>query len=316
MGIDMASKPKQSFFKYWSFLAILALPTVSLPTLAEEILCDAIQVSADELPLLDQTCPIGKGLWGKSKPVGQESTFWIQCGVFSQPFSVAQAKKIYPHITTDVWNKPEAKVYRCLIGPYKDFTTARQDLDKVQKQSGYQQSFIREIVKGASAKKPSATPKTPPSKPKPVVSELSQGKGQATTVIPAPAKAQPAVVPQPKATNEPAEDKSITVRRSASIAGVEYVVPYWMLKDEQFYMEHEIPWNRLDYEGAYKTCYRMKMRMATASEWQALLDSNVMTKDEWPVHLPYWGAEKTGLFSSGKVNQLKGTSLLNVVCVK
>lgn len=312
----MASKPKQSFFKYWSLLAILALPTVSFPTLAEEFLCDATQASSNELPLLDKACPIGKGLWGKSKPAGQESTFWIQCGVFSQPFSVAQAKKIYPHITTDVWNKPEAKAYRCLIGPYKEFASAKQDLAKVQKEPGYQQAFIREIVKGAPVKKSNPKPKAQQTKPKTVANEMSKGKSQATTVIPAPVKTQPKVVPQPKATSQPAEEKSVIVRRSASIGGVDYVVPYWMFKDEQFYMEHEIPWNRLDYEGAYKTCYRMKMRMATASEWQALLDSNVMVKDEWPVHLPYWGAEKTGLFSSGKVNQLKGTSLLNVLCVK
>lgn len=315
MGIDMASKPKQSIFKCWSFLAILALPTLSSPALAEEFLCDATQASATELPLLDQACPIGKGLWGKSQPAGQESMFWIQCGVFSKPFSVTKAKKVYPHITTDVWNKPEAKGYRCLIGPYMDFSSAKQDLAKVKKQPDFKQSFIREIVKGAPVKQ-AATKAKPQPKPMPVVREVSKGKTQATTVIPAPVKPKPQVAPQPKASSKAVEDKSMAIRRSTTISGVEYVVPYSMFRDDQFYMEHELPWNRLDYEGAYKTCYRMKMRMATAPEWKALLDSGVMVKDKWPIHLPYWGAEKTGLFSSGKVNQLKGTSLLNVVCVK
>lgn len=313
MGIDMASKPKQLFLKCWALAAALALSVMSAPTLAEEFLCDATQASANELPLLDQACPIGKGLWGKSQPVGQESMFWIQCGVFSKPFSVAQAKQLYPHITTDVWTKKEAKAYRCLIGPYMDFASARQDLAKVTSEPAYQKSFIREIVKGAPVKKAAPMKKTAP---KPVVSEVSKGKTQATTVIPAPVKPQPKAAPSVKEISKPEEDRSVVVRRSASVAGVEYVVPYWMFRDDQFYMEHELPWNRLDYEGAYKTCYRLKMRMATATEWQALLDANLMAKDKWPMHLPYWGAEKTGLFSSGKVNQLKGTSLLNVVCVK
>ncbi|MDC5804332.1 SPOR domain-containing protein [Vibrio europaeus] len=306
----MASKPKQTFLKCWSLVAALALPALSAPTLAEEFLCDATQASTNELPLLDKSCPIGKGLWGKSQPRGQESTFWIQCGVFSQPLPLPKAKRLYQHISTDVWAKPEANAYRCLIGPYKDFAQASTELAKVKTEPGYKEAFVREVVKGAPLKQVKAKPAPKSSTPKPVVKPQ-----QSTTVIPAPVKAKPEPI-KPMAQEPKQRQSDVSIRLTATVSGIEYKVPYTMFSNDQFYMEHELPWNRLDYEGAYKTCYRLGMRLATPTEWQALLASKVMQKDKWPMHLPYWGAEKSGLFTSGKTNKLKGTSLLNVMCVK
>lgn len=308
----MASKPKQTYLKCWSLTAALALSALSTPTLAEEFLCDATQASTNELPLLDKSCPIGKGLWGKSQPRGSESTFWIQCGVFSKPLSLPKAKKLYQHISTDVWAKPEAKAYRCLIGPYQDFSQAKADLVKVKTEPGYKEAFVREVVKGAPVKPTAVKAKQP--KPKQVAKAAPQ---QSTTIIPAPVRTKPEPeVIKPVAEQPKQRQTEISIRLSAAVSGLEYKVPYTMFSDDQFYMEHDLPWNRLDYEGAYKTCYRLGMRLATPEEWKTLLDSNVMQKDKWPMHLPYWGADRVGLFTSGKVNQLKGTSLLNVVCVK
>ncbi|MFM2588361.1 SPOR domain-containing protein [Vibrio sp. TBV020] len=302
----MALKPKQSSLTKLGMLALLALPVWSAPAMAEEFLCDATQASSNELPLLDKACPIGKGLWGNSKPRGTESTFWIQCGVFNKPLSLEKAKQLYKHIGTDVWAKPEAKGTRCLIGPYTDFSEAKQDLAKVKTEKGYKEAFIREVVGGAPARTSS-----PAAKSKPV----KQTTTQSTTVIPAPVKASPQ--PAPMKTSKPkAAQQEIAIRLATSINGVEYKVPYVMFADDQFYMEHSLPWNRMDYEAAYKTCYRLGMNLATREQWQALLDSGEMEKSQWPMHLPYWGTNKVGLFTSGKTNQLKGTSLLNVMCVK
>tara|TARA_Y100001956_G_scaffold47442_1_gene46162 strand:+ start:679 stop:1599 length:921 start_codon:yes stop_codon:yes gene_type:complete len=306
MDMMMAVKPKQTFVKCLS-IALFTLPVISSPLYAQEFLCDATQVSTQELPRLDQSCPIGKGLWGKQKPKGQESQFWIQCGVYSKPLSLDKAKNLYQHISKDVWLKPEGKAYRCLLGPYKDFKVASEELKKVRQEPNYKEAFLREIIKGEPVKqsKPAAKPK-PVSKPKPVAEKN-------TAVIPA------VVAPKVDAAKSPSKrnkDTEIAVRLSASIDGVEYQVPYIMFSDDQFYMEHDLPWNRMSYEQAYKTCYRQGMRLATPIEWKALLDSKVMEKDKWPMHLPYWGSQKAGLFFSGKVNQLKGSSLLNVMCVK
>lgn len=311
----MATKPKLPLLNIVSSALLLALPILSTPAMAEEFLCDATQASTNELPTLDESCPIGKGLWGSAKPRAQESQFWLQCGVFGQPLSLAKGKALYKHITTDVWVKPEQKGYRCLIGPYKNFTQAKQELAKVKMEPGYKDAFIREVVKGATNAVAASTQPSPSPKVSPFRIEKSS-QTQTSTVIPAPVVAQEPIVRNAPQTEVLNEESEISIRLSTRIGSTDYKVPYLLFGDEQFYMEHKLPWNRMDYDQASNICNRLGMRLANADEWTTLLESNVMVQDKWPMHLPYWGTEKVGLFTSGKVNQLKGTSLLNVVCVK
>ncbi|MDE1309795.1 SPOR domain-containing protein [Vibrio aestuarianus] len=285
-----------------SSLTLLALPAFFQPVWAEDFLCDATQASTNQLPVLDKACPIGQGLWGKQKPKSQSSNFWIQCGVLSKPLPLQKAKLFYAHISTDVWLKPEANTYRCLIGPYTDYAQAQKELPLIQKVPGYKEAFIREVQRSngqaaASVQKPKA--------PAPVATKKPQAKP----------KAQPktlAEVPKAQATAA----SNMTIRLSATTNGIEYQVPHITSGDDQFYMEHGLAWNRLSYDSAEKTCATLNMRLATEEEWQRLLDSKLMKSDQWPMHLPYWGWGKKGLFTSGKVSQLKGSSLLNVICVK
>lgn len=286
-----------------STLLMVVTPT---PTLAQEFLCDAVQASTTQLPLLDKSCPIGNGLWGKQKPKGQDSQFWIQCGIYPTPLSLNRAKRLYQHISTDVWMKPENKEYRCLIGPYVDFSQARSELAKVKKEQGYKDAFIREIRKPSSDKPSVQKPKA-----KPIVASTPK---RTQTVFTAPVKEE--VKPEPKPVVVEKKKTEVSVRVQTTIDGKEYKVPYVMFSDDLFYMEHELPWNRMSYDGANKTCRKLGMQLATAKDWKALLDSQVMTKGKWPIHLPYWGARNTGLFYNGKVKQLKGSSKLNVLCVK
>ena len=81
-------------------------------------------------------------------------------------------------------------------------------------------------------------------------------------------------------------------------------------------MEQGKPWSRLDFDSAELVCNQVNMKLMTEKQWQSILSSKVMEKQNWPMHLPYWGADKKGLFTNGNVNQLKGSSLLNVMCVK
>ncbi|NIY93207.1 SPOR domain-containing protein [Vibrio diazotrophicus] len=281
----------------------------------EQFLCGGTQTSTNELPRLNSNCPIGKGLWGKSAPKGKDSSFWIQCGLLNESMPLSRAKVLYQHISTDVWMKPEGKALRCLIGPYNDYATAKKELAGVRSEKLYKEAFIREVRKGeqdapvVTAKKPASKPKNTPkkvvaSKSKPVAKPAAKAK---PVVMPATTKAAP------KATKEMS---TITIRREATLGGIHYVVPYVMDEKEQFYMEHDLAWNRLSYADAEKRCQQQKMRLATEVEWKQLLDSKVMEKDKWPVYLPYWGENSKGFFTTGKVNTLKGTSLLNVLCVK
>ncbi len=308
---------------------LLACAQFSTPVLAEGFLCQASQASNKELPVLEQSCPIGKGVWGKKVPQGGNDFFWIQCGLLPKPMSLAKAKPIYGKITTDVWMKPEQKGYRCLIGPYTEFAKASQDLQRVKTLSTYKEAFIRVVGKGTTepVKQTKPMPK-PAAKAKPVTPvapvAATRPNTDAFKAKEAPAKAVPKQTSQPAAkptqAPKPAQpiisNDTVQVRLKTILQGKTFVVPYLVENNNQFYMEHGKPWNRLNYASSKKVCQQLSMDLASVSEFKTLRASGVMEKNNWPLQLPYWGKDKKGLFADREPNQLTGTSLLNVICVK
>lgn len=244
---------------------LLACAQFSTPVLAEGFLCQASQASNKELPVLEQSCPIGKGVWGKKVPQGGNDFFWIQCGLLPKPMSLAKAKPIYGKITTDVWMKPEQKGYRCLIGPYTEFAKASQDLQRVKTLSTYKDAFIRVVGKGTSepVKQTKPMPK-PAAKAKPVTPvapvAATRPNTDAFKAKETPAKAAPKQASQPAAkptqTPKPAQpiisNDTVQVRLKTIQQGKTFVVPYLVENNNQFYMEHGKPWNRLNYASSKK----------------------------------------------------------------
>ena len=129
---------------------------VSSQVNAESVLCDATQASTNQLPQLEQSCPIGKGVWGSKAPKrhSDNELFWVQCGLLNKPLSLNRAKPLYEKISTNVWMKPEGGDYRCLIGPYSTFSDARKDLAQVRKVPGYGEAFIRMVDKSKTSSQP------------------------------------------------------------------------------------------------------------------------------------------------------------------
>ena len=307
---------------------LLACAQFSTPVLAEGFLCQASQASNKELPVLEQSCPIGKGLWGKKVPQGGNDFFWIQCGLLPKPMSLATAKPIYGKITTDVWMKPEQKGYRCLIGPYTEFAKASQDLQRVKTLSTYKEAFIRVVGKGGSVPAKQTKPMTKPVvKPvTPTAPAATRANTDAFKTKEVPAKvASKSKQPEPVAAKsakmtKPAQSTikhdNVEVRLKTVLKGKTFVVPYLIENNNQFYMEHGKPWNRLNYARSKKVCQQLSMDLASVSDFKTLRASGVMEKDNWPLQLPYWGKDKKGLFADREPNQLTGTSLLNVICVK
>ncbi len=298
---------------------IAASLLVSSQVSAESVLCDATQASTNQLPQLEQSCPIGKGVWGSKAPKrhSDNELFWVQCGLLNKPLSLNRAKPLYEKISTNVWMKPEGGDYRCLIGPYSTFSDARKDLAQVRKVPGYGEAFIRMVDKSktssqpivakpaeSKAVKPKAPVKTKPA-PKPVAAK------QAAAVTSA-----AAIQTLPSGNVNSDNDLEIEIRVTANVAGSQYAIPYLLDHQQQFYMEQGKPWSRLDFDSAELVCNQVNMKLMTEKQWQSILSSKVMEKQNWPMHLPYWGADKKGLFTNGNVNQLKGSSLLNVMCVK
>lgn len=259
-----------------------------------DFLCDASQASSSQLPVLDKACPIGKGLWGRA-PQNNHDYFWIQCGLLEAPLTPNQAKPLYSHISTNVWMRPASNGYRCLIGPYRDFQQAVVELQRVKQVEGNQDAFLREVLNSSSTidKRNQPAPRE-----KIAQQQVSLAK-----------EGRPAAAPTAKAR------VSVPIRAEARIDGVTYQVPFLGDKRYEYYMERNKPWTRLDYTHARQTCQQMGMGLATIREWQRLLASKQLNNGHWPVSLPYWGENKLGLFTSGKVNQLQGNSELNVLCV-
>ncbi|CAK2171087.1 SPOR domain-containing protein [Vibrio crassostreae] len=305
---------------------IAASLLVSSQVSAESVLCDATQASTNQLPQLEQSCPIGKGVWGSKAPRrhSDNELFWVQCGLLNKPLSLNRAKPLYEKISTNVWMKPEGSDYRCLIGPYSTFSDARKELAQVRKVPGYGEAFIRMVDKSKTSSQPivakAAAPKAieskavkpkAPAKPKPVA------KPAAKPVVAAQAATSAAAIQAfPSSGTSSNNDLDIEIRVKANVAGSQYAIPYLLDHQQQFYMEQGKPWSRLDYASAELVCKQVNMKLMTEKQWQSILGSKVMEKQNWPMHLPYWGADKKGLFTNGNVNQLKGSSLLNVMCVK
>ena len=325
MNNNFAGKPTAIAFS--TLLISISLTTATYA--AENYICEAKQNSKDELAVLAASCPVGKGLWGR-KPKQDKGMFWIQCGIFPEKLSLTQAKLIYEKISTDVWLKPEGNSYRCLIGPYESFKKASAESKQVKTLSAYKESFVRWVTKDGKteavtkAKKPAAKKKRTPKKvvkantapkpaTKPVVSVVEKKVKPVRKISPAPKTAEPAVQPTARAESKTG---GVVFRRKADIAGKLFVVPFLEKSKEQYYMEHGVQWNRLDYEKALKVCSSQGMSLLDEQQWKTLLSSGEMERHKWPMHLPYWGKDKRGLFYGGKVTHLTGTSLLNVACVK
>ncbi|PFG45641.1 hypothetical protein ATG66_3938 [Vibrio sp. ES.051] len=331
MEMKKARSPSHLIPTSLSFGLLIGCVQFSSSVFAQEFFCQATQTSDKELPVLEQTCPIGNGVWGSKVPQGGNHLYWIQCGLLPKPISLAKAKPIYSHITTDVWMKPEPNGYRCLIGPYKVLSIAMKDLRGVKTLSSYKEAFIRVVGKGATQSvtppKPatsSVTP-TPPIAPK-AAPELAIRAD--TEAFKAPAtnpetkskntrgKSSTKSVVRPKPTLIVTGNDDLEVRLKTSLQDKTYVVPYSLDDNNQFYMEYGKPWNRLNYENAQQICQQLGMRLATPDEFKVLRSSGVMEKNHWPLQLPYWGQSRKGLFADRESNQLTGTSLLNVMCVK
>ncbi|WP_172380490.1 SPOR domain-containing protein [Vibrio sp. Vb339] len=302
---------------------IAASLLVSSQVNAESVLCDATQASTNQLPQLEQSCPIGKGVWGSKAPKrhSDNELFWVQCGLLNKPLSLSRAKPLYEKISTNVWMKPEGGDYRCLIGPYSTFSDARKDLTQVRKVPGYGEAFIRMVDKSKTSSQPIVAKAAEPKavKPKAPVKAKVEAKPAPKPVAAKQAAAltsAAAIQTLPSGNASSDNDLEIEIRVKADVAGSQYAIPYLLDHQQQFYMEQGKPWSRLDYDSAELVCNQVNMKLMSEKQWQSILNSKVMEKQNWPMHLPYWGADKKGLFTNGNVNQLKGSSLLNVMCVK
>lgn len=284
--------------------------------------CKARQVSTKTLPILDSSCPIGVGLWGKQQPKLDDGMFWIQCGVYSKQLSVEQAKVLYKVISTDVWLHLDANSYRCLIGPYFSFSTAQQELRRVKEISVYNNAVLRQVKNHQGEILLPPTPRPVVSPKAPVVKTSTQKPSVSAPIVNSEKTPSSAPSSTLQSFNIPPSSSSVssvqaTIRRQTQVGSLSFVVPYKRSRELSFYMEYQQAWNRLSYSDAKKMCESLNMMLVNKSQWEMLRATGIIEKERWPYLLPYWGSDTMGLFpSDGSVKSLKESSLLNVICVK
>jgi hypothetical protein len=183
--------------------------------------------------------------------------------------------------------------------------TSVSKMKSTVKQTVAKAAVKKDTVKKATVKKVKPLPTAAASK-----SESRQGKLDARPVL------QQKVANVSAASSVTKTIKNIDIRKQTVLGGVTYRVLFVGKDQAQFYMEYNKPWSRLSYEDTRTICQKIDMHLATEKQWQVLRRSGIMTQKQWPVYLPYWGKDRKGLFANGKVTQLKGTSLLNILCVK
>lgn len=265
-------------------------------------------VENQSLLALAESCPIGNALWGNKTakyPQGK-SEFWIQCGAFGSDLSADKQHRIAAKVDAPINIKREAKLRRCLIGPYFSFTEAKQQLSALQSDPLFKQSVLREV---AVQKTEKVTP--PVAKVTPVVKSI-----KSVSKVVEPKKPKPAPVVKKPVTVKTSGTTSVTIRKHTVLQGREYVVPFTDNGNEGFYMEEGKPWLRATGSHAKEICQQLGMSLLSKEQWQQLVQSETMKKENWPLLLPYWGENTQGLFKDGAVRELKNTSMLNVMCTK
>ncbi|MGF1769065.1 SPOR domain-containing protein [Enterovibrio makurazakiensis] len=116
-----------------------------------------------------QTCPIGKGLWGRT-PEKASGAFWVQCGLIKKLPEPSFAKNLPDSIDKDtVVFRQEGNQFRCLVGPFEKYAAALTARDAMRQHPAFSGAFIRDallpdsVVTKAQGNKPSN--KKPKSKP-------------------------------------------------------------------------------------------------------------------------------------------------------
>lgn len=247
---------------------------------------------SEALPLLSQSCPIGKGLYGGTNPTTQPNAyFWVQCGAASQPFkNTGQLTKINKITQNNVLQAYDGKIYRCLVGPYRLHRDAYQVMRYISTLTS-EQGFVRQHILSLT---------TPPPE---LAAELSK------PTLPQAEQTQPA-----KATiaSEGAIDAVIEYRVSDNERT--FFIPVFHDERLAFHNESNKVWNRFNYKEATRKCRGLDADLISSEEIDKLV--SMVDQSTWPRALPYWLQSGQGRFLGGQAYNATENSQLYVMCSK
>ncbi len=235
--------------------------------------------------VIAKNCPVGEGLWDKPAK-SANSQFWVQCGVTS-----ALPKKWFHDLLTTIVSSNEIILrneggrYRCLLGPFSDYTRASAIKDAMRSDSTLSNAFIRE-VSGASL-----TAKTTPKPvPVPAITPPTPTLPTSTLKPPAPDISAPKQVttpsnPKPTLSNN---NKRFSSRDFIKIEGLYSPEPY---VDDLHHIEEHKAWLRASLPEANSICREDGMRLASLDKLRKIA-SDKSKRANFPKRLPLWVKEQ------------------------
>ncbi|MGF1706267.1 SPOR domain-containing protein [Enterovibrio baiacu] len=290
--------------------ALILSVVLNVPASSAESACSPERIGTWNV--VDETCPIGDGLWGKD-PASQQGQFWVQCGIVNDLpdawFSGQLAKSV---LANQVMLRKEGETYRCLAGPFEQFSTAKKVRDGMRKQPSMSAAFVREVSTSGEERLT----------PAPVIEMIAQAPSTLspvvdvavadTAMVEATLLAAPvALVASADAVSEPmmnaqrndvmpeldamtaapakttAKPKKVKRNRKfRAVAGVQVPKPK---NGERHYSRNEEMWLRASFAEAEATCTENGFRVVSAASLKKLI-ADPEARSAVPNRLPYWVA--------------------------
>ncbi|OEE82025.1 hypothetical protein A1OQ_04385 [Enterovibrio norvegicus FF-162] len=231
--------------------------------------------------IVQDTCPIGQGLWGRA-PENLSGIFWVQCGLLSSLPESGFAQKLngLPNKEALVFRQ-EGSQYRCLVGPFVQYSTAVSARDELRKQPALSRAFIRNaLMVENGAEKVAGNPSTKMS-----INGKASGNVSAT--------------------------KAALKRDYFDLLGLRSPKPR---DGEKRYTDDKFVWWRASLKEATSTCENDGMKLVSESTLRSISRS-AEYKSQLPSRLPFWVAEQYAFDSIMMVPMpLSKESVLLVLC--
>ncbi|WP_407331746.1 SPOR domain-containing protein [Enterovibrio sp. 27052020O] len=261
-------------------LGVLIL-LLSTSTTVQSAETDCASSRQGDWNVVQETCPIGQGLWGKA-PENSSGMFWVQCGLLSSlPDSgFAQKMKGLANKEALVFRK-EGSQYRCLVGPFVQYSTALSARDELRKQSALSSAFIRNALMAVN------TPAKATGNPSTKMSIKGKGNGKVSAPI-------------------------VALKRDYfELLGLRSPKPR---DGEKRYTDDKRIWWRASLKEATSACENDRMKLVSESTLRSISMSTAH-KSQLPTRLPFWVAEQHAFDSIMMVSMpLSKESALLVLC--
>ncbi|WP_028025746.1 SPOR domain-containing protein [Enterovibrio calviensis] len=154
---------------YYHFLGVLFTLLLSSNAVqsAETDCSSSIQ---NDWNVVKQSCPIGKGLWGRT-PENTSGAFWVQCGLINKLPEPSFVKMLPDSIDKEaIVFRQEGNQYRCLVGPFDKYANALTARDALRQKPAFSGAFIRDaMLPDTAVPVQMHTSSTQKTKPEPVI---------------------------------------------------------------------------------------------------------------------------------------------------